>query len=124
MRSSVASRCFRHPAAARPLLGTIAAAGALVAFLAGSARADDWRYCLAPLRADHKVYMSAAFPTVKSMERLQDEFGNALARAGLRHGAVQCPRGDEQSIQIMRMQATRFNRESGNTVVEFDRWNP
>jgi hypothetical protein len=124
MRSSIASRCFRHLVPARPLVRTIAAAGALVAFLPGSAHADDWRYCLAPLHAEHKVYMSAAFPTVKSMERLQDEFGNALARAGLRHGAVQCPRGDEQSIQIMRLQATRFNRESGNAVVEFDRWNP
>jgi hypothetical protein len=124
MRSSIASRCFRHRAVAHPLLRTIAAAGAIVALLAGPARADDWRYCLAPLHAEHKVYVSAAFPTVKSMERLQDEFGNALARAGVRHGAVQCPRGDEQSIQVMRLQATRFNRESGNTVVEFDRWTP
>jgi hypothetical protein len=124
MRSSTASRCFHHPARARPLVRTIAAAGALVALLAGSARADDWRYCLAPQHAERKVYMSVAFPTAKSMERLQDEFGNALTRAGLRHGVVQCPRGDEQSIQIMRSQATRFNRESGNAVVEFDRWSP
>ena len=124
MRSSMASQCWRDPAAALPLLRTIVAAGALVAFLAGAAHADDWRYCLAPLHAEHKVYMSAAFPTVKPMERLQDEFGNALARAGVRHGAVQCPRGDERSIEIMRAQAIRFNRESGNTVVEFDRWNP
>ena len=124
MRSSIASRRFRHPAAVRPLLSTILAAAALVALPAGPARADDWRYCLAPLHAEHKVYVSAAFPTAKSMERLQDEFGNALTHAGMRHGAVQCPRGDEQSIQIMRMQATRFNRDSGNTVVEFDRWNP
>ena len=124
MRPSTALRCFRYPAPALPLLRTIAAAGALVALLAGPARADDWRYCLATQHAEHKVYMSAAFSTAKSMERLQDEYGNALTRAGLRHGAVQCPRGDEVSIQIMRMQATRFNRESGNAVVEFDGWNP
>ncbi|HLH87048.1 MAG TPA: hypothetical protein VKX28_01215 [Xanthobacteraceae bacterium] len=124
MRSSITSRRFHYPALGRTILRTIAAAGALVTLLAGAARADDWRYCLAPLHAEHKVYMSAAFPTVKSMERLQDEFGNALSRAGVRHGAVQCPRGDEQSIEAMRTQATRFNRESGNTVVEFNRWNP
>jgi hypothetical protein len=91
---------------------------------AGTAHADEWRYCLAPLHAEHKVYISAPFFTAKSMERLQDEFASALARAGLRHGAVQCPRGDQQSISLMRLQAARFNRESGNAVVEFDRWNP
>jgi len=121
MRSSIDSRCFRIAVSARPI---IAAASVLLALAAGQARAADWRYCLAPQRAEHKVYMSTAFPTTKSMERLQDEFAGALARAGVRHGAVQCPRGDEQSIEIMRLQAMRFNRESGNAVVDFDRWNP
>jgi len=97
---------------------------ALVVLAAGSAHAQDWRYCLAPLHAEHKIYISAPFFTAKSMERLQDEFASALSRAGLRHGAVQCPRGDEQSIAVMRLQAARFNRESGNAVVEFDRWAP
>jgi hypothetical protein len=97
------------------VLGTLAA---------GTAQAEDWRYCLAPQRAEHKVYISGPFFTIKSMERLQDEYGNALSRAGVRHGAVQCPRGDEQSIAVMRQQAARFNRESGNTVVEFDHWSP
>jgi hypothetical protein len=95
-----------------------------VGLAAGSARAQDWRYCLAPLRAEHKVYISAPFVTAKPMERLQDEFASALAHAGVRHGAVQCPRGDEQSIAAMRAQAERFNRESGNAVVDFDRWDP
>jgi hypothetical protein len=98
---------------------------ALAAVLWGSpARAEDWRYCLATLNSEHKVYMSETFPTAKSMERLQDEFADALSRAGIRHGAVQCPRGDEQSIVVMRGQAVRFNHDSGNTIVEFDRWNP
>jgi hypothetical protein len=101
-------------------------AAAAVACLIGTrpAQAEEWRYCLTALSVEHKVYMSEPFPTAKSMERLQDEFAGALARAGIRHGAVQCPRGDEQSILIMRGQALRFNRDSGNTVVEFDRWNP
>jgi hypothetical protein len=121
MRSAIASRCFRIPVLARPM---IAAASLLVALAGGEARAQDWRYCLAPQRAEHKVYVSTPFPTTKSMERLQDEFASALARAGVHHSAVQCPRGDEQSIETMRQQAMRFNRDSGNAVVEFDRWNP
>ena len=98
---------------------------AVIALAGGTAHAQDWRYCLSPLHAEHRVYMSTTFFTTKSMERLQDEFASALSRAGLRHGAVQCPRGgDEQSIAVMRMQAARFNRESGNDVVEFSRWSP
>jgi len=121
MRSSICSRHRRRVSARR----SIAAVGTVCAALAtATAHAQDWRYCLAPLHAEHKVYISAPFVTAKSMERLQDEFANALSRAGLRHGAVQCPRGDEQSIAVMRLQAARFNRESGNAVVEFDRWNP
>jgi len=122
MRSSI---CLRHRVSARPAAaaaGVVAAA--IVAFAAGTARAEEWRYCLAPLHTEHKVYISTPFFTAKPMERLQDEFASALSRAGLRHGAVQCPRGDEQSIAGMRQQAARFNRESGNAVVEFDRWDP
>lgn len=122
MRPPVASRGFRRPARACRVV--LAIAPVLAVLVAAPARADDWRYCLSAQRAEHKVYISSAFPTTKSMERLQDEFAGALARAGVRHGAVQCPRGDEQSIQIMRLQATRFNHESGNAVVDFDRWNP
>ena len=88
------------------------------------AQAEDWRYCLTTLASGHRVYVSVSFPTAKSMERLQDEFAGALARAGIQHGAVQCPRGDAQSIAIMRGQAVRFNRDSGNTVVVFDHWRP
>ncbi len=122
MRTSLFSRRFRISGLARLSVSALAAAaGALVS---PAAQAQDWRYCLSPQRAEHKVYMSEPFATSKSMERLQDEFAAALARAGLRHGAVQCPRGDEQSIELMRSQAVRFNRDSGNTVVEFDRWRP
>ncbi len=122
MRTSLFSRRFRKPALAR--LRGAALAAAAGAFVSQAAQAQDWRYCLSPQHAEHKVYMSEPFATSKSMDRLQDEFAAALARAGLRHGAVQCPRGDEQSIQMMRSQAVRFNRDSGNAVVEFDRWRP
>lgn len=120
MRISLFSRKFRFLALTR-LVATAAAAALVVQ----AAQAEEWRYCLAPQRSEHKVYMSEPFAAAKSMERLQDEFAAALVRAGLRHGAVQCPRAaDEQSIEVMRAQAVRFNRDSGNTVVEFDRWRP
>jgi hypothetical protein len=123
MRSSDSSR-HRQRGPARPSIAAVAMAAAAVALAGGTAHAQEWRYCLAPLHAEHKVYISVPFFTTKSMERLQDEFASALARAGVRHGAVQCPRGEEQSIAVMRLQAARFNRESGNDVVEFNRWNP
>jgi hypothetical protein len=124
MRSSVPSRRGRRVSVRPSIAAVVMVAAAVVVLASGAARAEDWRYCLAPLHAEHKVYMSSPFFTTKSMERLQDEFASALSRAGLRHGAVQCPRGDEQSIAVMRSQAERFNRESGNAVVEFDRWSP
>jgi hypothetical protein len=105
----------------RLVVGMLVLAGGL----AGRAQAEDWRYCLSVLGPERKVYMSAPFQTDKSMERLQDDFAAALNRAGLRHGAGQCPRADDEaSITVMHSQAVRFNRETGNAVVEFDRWTP
>ena len=125
MRSSIGSRHVSRFGRRSWARLSIAAIAFIVGALVGAtAHAEDWRYCLAPQRAEHKVYMSSPFFTTKSMERLQDDFASALSRAGLRHGAVQCPRGDEQSIVVMREQAERFNRESGNAVVAFDRWSP
>ena len=120
MRASLTSRRLRIPAR----LLARAAIATLAAFACHAAQAADWRYCLAAQRSEHRVYISEPFATNKSMERLQDDFAAALTRAGLHHGPVQCPRGDEQSIQIMRAQAARFNRDSGNAVVEFGRWRP
>ena len=122
MRSSDSSRHGHRRPGRLPVAAVVMA---LVALGGGIAHAQDWRYCLAPLRAEHRVYMSSTFLTTKPMERLQDEFASALSHAGLRHGAIQCPRGgDERSIEGMRTQAARFNRESGNDVVAFDRWDP
>ncbi|HEY1542217.1 MAG TPA: hypothetical protein VGG01_07395 [Xanthobacteraceae bacterium] len=124
MRSLISLR-HGYRMSIRPSTAAIAMVSlTIVALATGAAHAQDWRYCLAPLHAEHKVYMSAPFVTAKSMERLQDEFASALSHAGLRHGAVQCPRGDERSIAAMRLQAVRFNRDSGNAVVDFDHWSP
>jgi hypothetical protein len=87
------------------------------------ASAAEWRYCIAAVPAQHKIYMSAAFPTDTAMETLEAAFSQALDRAQIQHDSVQCPRGDQQSIAAMKLQAIKFNRDSGNKVVEFN-WQP
>ena len=100
------------------------AAAVLIAGVgAPAASAAEWRYCLAAVPAQHKIYMSAAFPTDSAMETLEAAFGRALDRALIQHDAVQCPRGDQQSIAAMKLKAIQFNRDSGNKVVEFN-WRP
>jgi hypothetical protein len=85
--------------------------------------AAEWRYCIAAVPAQHKIYMSGVFPTDTPMEALEAGFGHALDRALIQHDSVQCPRGDQQSIAAMKLQAIQFNRDSGNKVVEFN-WRP
>ncbi len=99
-------------------------AAVLVAGLnARAARAAEWRYCLAIAPSQHAVYMSAPFPNDTPMETLEAAFAHALDRARVEHDAVQCPRGSQESIATMRLQAMQYNRASGNKIVEFD-WQP
>jgi hypothetical protein len=89
-----------------------------------AARADDWRFCLATVRAQHKVFLSRTFATSAEMETLQSDFANELDRRGLPHDEVQCPRGtDRDSATEMQLNAIGFNREMGNTVVRVE-WRP
>ena len=82
------------------------------------ALAADWKYCLAPSSADHKVYMTDAFPVRGSVNDANNAFERALDQAGLRHDVVQCPRADdERSIMAMQQYAIAFNREVGNVIV-------
>lgn len=90
---------------------------------AGAAQAAEWRYCLAPSAARHTVYMSAPFPNQESMEALETTFGRALDRALLPHDAVQCPRGDAQSITAMKAQAIQYSQANGNKIVQIN-WRP
>jgi hypothetical protein len=83
-----------------------------------SASASEWRYCLASWHAQRTVYMSPFLSTDKSMETLQVEFGHNLDRAGYQFDSIQCPRGDQQTISVLRLRAMRYNRETGNTVIE------
>jgi len=89
-----------------------------------AALADDWRFCLAEARAQHKVFVSGSFQTSTPMETLQSDFGDEFDRRGIAHDEVQCPRGgDRAALAEMQQYAIGFNREMGNGVVRLD-WRP
>ena len=86
---------------------------------ATSANAADWRYCLASATDDHKVYMSEPFQTDAPMSTVEEAFARLLARSGLRHGEIQCPRSEsEKSALTMRDHAIAFNRTNGNEIAK------
>lgn len=94
------------------------------ALLAQPACAGDWRYCLAPSHAQHKIYMSPPFPATVSMGDAQSQFGRLLSESGLRFDDVQCPRGDDETAAMtMQQHAIGVNRQLGNAIVHL-RWQP
>ena len=101
------------------LLGLVVLIGAW----GGSARAADWRYCLAVSPARHTVYMSAPFSDNELMETVESEFADALDHASVQHDSVQCPLGNAQSISGMKAQAIQYNQASGNKIVQLN-WRP
>ena len=83
--------------------------------------AAEWRFCIAPSNQDHKIYMTAPFPTGAAMETLETGFHNALEQAGHHHDSVQCPTGaGEQAVRAMRQHAGELNLQLGNEVVAVD----
>ncbi len=102
----------------------VAASLALAIMVPRVAAAEDWRFCLAPARAQHKVFLSGSFQTSAAMETLESDFAEELDRRGIAHDEVQCPRGgDRGAIAEMQQYAIGFNREMGNGVVRLD-WRP
>jgi hypothetical protein len=103
----------------------LAGAGLVVSIAAAqSAAAAEWRFCVAPVNAEHKVYMTAPFLTAAAMEVMESGFHQVLDRSGRRPDSVQCPAGaNEQAIRAMRQHADDFNRQMGNEVVPVD-WRP
>jgi len=91
---------------------------ALIVASSQTALATDWQYCLAPSQAEHKIYMSGAFPVRGALDHADSAFEWMLDRAGLRHDVVECPRADdERSIMMMEQYAISFNQGNGNTIV-------
>jgi len=102
----------------------IAAGLALVIAIPRPAVADEWRFCLAAARAEHRVLLSETFRTVTPLETLQADFSQELARQGIGHDEVQCPRGpDRAALGAMQLNAISFNRQMGNGVVRLG-WKP
>ncbi len=96
----------------------------LLAALPGAAAAEEWRYCLAPAQASHKVYLSDPFPTNAPMESLEAAFGRSLNQIGAGYDSIQCPRADSQTaLSAMQQAAIGFNRDRGNKAVKLD-WRP
>jgi hypothetical protein len=88
------------------------------------ASAADWRYCLAPSHAEHKIYLSPPFAATMSMDDAESQFARTLGQSGLHFDDVQCPRGDGQTASLtMQQHAITVNRELGNEVINL-RWKP
>jgi hypothetical protein len=86
--------------------------------------AAEWRFCIAPSPQEHKIYMTAPFLAVTSMEAMESGFHQALDRSGRRHDSVQCPTGaNEQTVRARRQHADEFNRQMGNEVIPVE-WRP
>ena len=97
---------------------------ALTLLLPQIAAAEDWRYCLAPSHADHKLYMSMPFAATIAMDAAETQFGRALFRMGLRYDDVQCPQSDSESgAAAMQRHAIGINRELGIQVINMP-WKP
>ena len=103
----------------------LAGAGVLINSAAvAPAAALEWRFCIAPVNQEHRIYMTQPFPTTVAMEVMESGFHQALERAGRRHDSVQCPTGaNEQAVFAMRQHADDFNRQMGTEVVPID-WKP
>ena len=86
--------------------------------------AGDWRFCLAPAEADHKIYVTTPFPEQPATGDAEQEFRRSLSWSGLVYDVVQCPRSDDEtSAQAAQRQAIDYNRRLGNRVVTMN-WKP
>lgn len=102
----------------------LASAFLALTLLPRTALAEDWRYCLAPSHAGHKIYMSPPFLATVSMDDAESQFGRTLGRLGLRFDDVQCPRSDGEAAALtMQQHAISVNRELGNEIISLP-WKP
>jgi hypothetical protein len=97
---------------------------ALIVSLPQIALAENWRYCLAPSHAEHKIYMSLPFPATIAMDAAESQFGRSLTRSGVRYDDVQCPQSDSESGALaMQRHTISINRELGIQVINMH-WKP
>lgn|ERR1700688_421378 len=97
---------------------------ALMGAVSQTALAAEWQYCLAPSHTEHKIYMSAPFPSSGAWGSPDSALDRMLTQSGVRHDDVQCPRADDEpSIVVMRQEAISFNHVAGNEIVNLN-WKP
>ena len=85
---------------------------------------QEWRYCLAPSQAEHKIYLSTAIPTSKIVGGSDAAFDRMLNTAGIFHDEVQCPRAPNKPTLLFRQRyAIKLNEENGNAVITIN-WEP
>jgi hypothetical protein len=97
---------------------------ALMVAVSQTALAADWQYCLAPSNKEHKVYISAPFPSSGALDDPDSTLDRVLNHSGVGHDDVQCPRAnDASSIETMRQRAISFNHKAGNEIVNLN-WKP
>jgi hypothetical protein len=108
----------------RSMRALLAPALLAMTLLPQKALAEEWRYCLAPSHAEHKIYMSPPFPATLSMDDAESQFGGLLAASGLHFDDVQCPRGNGRTAALtMQQHAITINRELGNKIINLS-WKP
>jgi hypothetical protein len=92
---------------------------ALTLLLSRIAAAEDWRYCLAPSHADHKIYVSTPFPATMSMDAAESQFGRALTHSGLRYDDVHAHKATANRVRSPcsgTQSASITNRESRSST--------
>jgi hypothetical protein len=92
--------------------------------LSQAAKADEWRYCIAPSAIDHKIYMTPVFASSAPSSSAESMLATLLERSHIRYDDIQCPRSDSESAALaMRQHTTNFNKEMGNQIIAL-RWKP
>jgi hypothetical protein len=92
--------------------------------VSGMATGAEWRYCLAPSRAEHRIYLTAPFSGPTDTADAEDAFARAVRASGHSPDDVQCPRtGSEAMALEMQQHAVALNKTRGNEIVELH-WRP
>jgi hypothetical protein len=119
---TVATKPIGEAIATKPAIATKKAAPAPQTKLADEWQ--DWPYCLAPSRAEHKIYFTAPIRMIGILGRADAAFHEMLNKAGIPHDEVQCPKAPNKRTLLFRQRyAIRLNGEIGNATITLN-WNP
>jgi len=122
LSDTVAIKPIGEAIATRPAIATKKAAPAPQTTLADEWQ--DWQYCLAPSRAEHKIYLTAPIRMIGILGRADAAFHEMLNKAGIPHDDVQCPKAPNKRTLLFRQRyAIRLNGEIGNAIITLN-WEP